>query len=237
MIGIYKITSPNNKVYIGQSINIEKRLQQYKRLDCKGQRRLYNSLKKHGHEKHKFEVICSCNREDLNTLEKYYIDIYKTFNTKIGLNLREGGGANGKLSSSTRELMRLNMIGNKRNFGKPLSDKTKLKISMANKGKRGTRLGVKTSEETKLKQSIAAKKRGIPRKTIELSALKTGKAFKAINNMGITESFTSISYMSKKYNIGRGTIRKTLNNKYTIHSKKLLKGWHSFIYIDKNNEI
>jgi len=35
MIGIYKITSPSNKVYIGQSINIEKRFKSYKRYDCK----------------------------------------------------------------------------------------------------------------------------------------------------------------------------------------------------------
>lgn len=29
MIGIYKITSPLNKVYIGQAINIDKRWEQY----------------------------------------------------------------------------------------------------------------------------------------------------------------------------------------------------------------
>ena len=29
MIGVYKIISPNNKIYIGQSINIEKRWGQY----------------------------------------------------------------------------------------------------------------------------------------------------------------------------------------------------------------
>ena len=32
MIGIYKITSPNKKIYIGQSINIEKRFKWYLRL-------------------------------------------------------------------------------------------------------------------------------------------------------------------------------------------------------------
>jgi predicted GIY-YIG superfamily endonuclease len=31
-IGIYKITSPSNKIYIGQSINIERRIKQYKLL-------------------------------------------------------------------------------------------------------------------------------------------------------------------------------------------------------------
>jgi len=33
--GIYKITSPTNKVYIGQSTNILFRFRAYKRLNCK----------------------------------------------------------------------------------------------------------------------------------------------------------------------------------------------------------
>ena len=49
MIGIYKITSPTNKIYIGQSTNIENRWNDYyKMIRCKRQTRLYNSLKKYG---------------------------------------------------------------------------------------------------------------------------------------------------------------------------------------------
>jgi predicted GIY-YIG superfamily endonuclease len=44
MIGIYKITSPTNKVYIGQSLDIEKRFVNYKGLFCKQQTKLYNCL-------------------------------------------------------------------------------------------------------------------------------------------------------------------------------------------------
>ena len=48
MIGIYKITSPSNKIYIGQSINIERRFNSYKNLShCKQQIKLYNSLQKY----------------------------------------------------------------------------------------------------------------------------------------------------------------------------------------------
>ena len=53
MIGIYKITSPTNKIYIGQSINIEKRFLNYNSINCKKQIRLYNSFKKYGFDKHK----------------------------------------------------------------------------------------------------------------------------------------------------------------------------------------
>jgi group I intron endonuclease len=57
MVGIYKITSPTNKIYIGQSWQIEKRIVFYKNLCCVDQRKLYNSLKKYGWNKHKFEVL------------------------------------------------------------------------------------------------------------------------------------------------------------------------------------
>ena len=44
-IGIYKITNLiNGKIYIGQSVNILKRWLSYKKLNCKGQPKLYRSF-------------------------------------------------------------------------------------------------------------------------------------------------------------------------------------------------
>jgi group I intron endonuclease len=57
MQGIYKITSPSGKIYIGQSTNIEKRVSRYKSLSCKKQTKLYNSLRKYGWCSHIFEII------------------------------------------------------------------------------------------------------------------------------------------------------------------------------------
>jgi group I intron endonuclease len=57
MRGIYKITNPSGKIYIGQSRDIDKRIKRYQTLQCKGQRILYNSLKKYGWENHIFEII------------------------------------------------------------------------------------------------------------------------------------------------------------------------------------
>lgn len=85
MIGIYKITNPKGKIYIGKSINIEKRFNTYKNLHCKSQRRLYNSLVKHGVENHLFEVIFNCEEKDLLILEKYYQEFYQC-TSKNGLN-------------------------------------------------------------------------------------------------------------------------------------------------------
>ncbi len=63
----------------------------YKREACKGQTRLLFSLKKYGWKNHKFEIIHKCNPDELNALEIYYIKLYDTFGTRMGLNLREGG--------------------------------------------------------------------------------------------------------------------------------------------------
>lgn len=85
-IGIYKITNPNGKIYIGQSINIEKRFNSYKKyLRCKPQRKLFGSLKKYGSENHTFEIIEECDLMDLNIRERYWQDKYNSFND--GLNL------------------------------------------------------------------------------------------------------------------------------------------------------
>lgn len=84
--GIYKITSPKGKIYIGQSKNIKKRWYSYVNLYCKSQPKIYNSLKKYGVSSHKFEVIHICNLNELDELELFYIDFYQSFKNNIGLN-------------------------------------------------------------------------------------------------------------------------------------------------------
>lgn len=86
MIGIYKITSPTKKVYIGQSININERIKYYKNLNCKPQKALYSSLIKYGFDNHKFEILELCEVEQLNEKERYYQDLYQAVG-KNGLNL------------------------------------------------------------------------------------------------------------------------------------------------------
>ena len=64
MVGIYKITSPTGRVYIGQAIDIHVRWEKnYKKLQCKKQPRLYNSLLKYSFSQHIFEVVEECKVE------------------------------------------------------------------------------------------------------------------------------------------------------------------------------
>lgn len=111
IIGIYKITSPTKKVYIGQSINIIHRFNDYKNLLCKRQHKILNSLKKYGYENHKFEILHTCTIDELNDLEVYYINLYQSFNTKFGMNLVSGGKQNLVYSTEYRKRQSEKMKG------------------------------------------------------------------------------------------------------------------------------
>lgn len=54
IIGIYKITSPSGKIYIGQSVDIHRRWLDYKRAKYNRSYKLYCSFKKHGVLNHIF---------------------------------------------------------------------------------------------------------------------------------------------------------------------------------------
>jgi group I intron endonuclease len=70
--GIYKITSPSGKVYIGKSKNILSRYYKYFHLRCEGQRKIYGSLKKYGPENHIFDIIEECDVALLIEREIYH---------------------------------------------------------------------------------------------------------------------------------------------------------------------
>lgn len=101
--GIYKITSPNGAIYIGLSNDIYHRIHKcYRSLNCKNQKRIYNSLNKYGVNLHLFEIIHVLNSEnlskyeiisELNKLERHYISLFKSYSddNELGLNLTRGG--------------------------------------------------------------------------------------------------------------------------------------------------
>ena len=47
-MGIYRLISPKGKSYIGQSVNLEKRILAYARHDCTFQTKIYNAICKYG---------------------------------------------------------------------------------------------------------------------------------------------------------------------------------------------
>lgn len=67
--GIYLIISPTNRLYIGQSSNIRKRLLKYKYGDFRSQPLLRKSIKKYGWKNHKVKLLIKADKKDLNKLE------------------------------------------------------------------------------------------------------------------------------------------------------------------------
>ncbi len=89
MIGIYKITNKiNGKVYIGQSIHIEKRWKEHI-FDNRKNSLIHLAIIKYGKENFSFEVIEECNQKELNQKEQYWIKKYNSFEN--GYNLTRGG--------------------------------------------------------------------------------------------------------------------------------------------------
>lgn len=102
MIGIYKITSPTGKMYIGQSIAIEKRLHAYKNLMCRNQVKLYNSLTKYGTDSHVFEVVEECSVEELNSRERYWQEHYNVVSSGLNCRMTASDDKSGYLSEDTK---------------------------------------------------------------------------------------------------------------------------------------
>ncbi len=91
MVGIYKITAQDGKIYIGKSRNIEKRWQDYISSFTKlsGQPDLYLSFKKYGWFNHNFEIIEECLEEELGCREFYWQHFYDVLGEN-GLNMMYG---------------------------------------------------------------------------------------------------------------------------------------------------
>lgn len=87
--GIYKITNPEGKIYIGKTNNINRRFEEYKKIKCTSQHVLIESLRKYGWFHHVFEIVEECDESVLNKKEKYWIEFFNCVNN--GLNSRGQG--------------------------------------------------------------------------------------------------------------------------------------------------
>lgn len=167
--GIYKITNPKGKVYVGQSINLTRREKEYKRSrGFENQMLLYNSINKYGWNTHIFEIIEECDLNILNTKERYYQDLLNSLNPNgLNLTLTKSIDKSGYVSDIVKEKIRKKAIGRKHSNktklkmsnahkGKKLSVETLLKFSEVKKGKNNYWFGKKLSKKHRLKMSLAA---------------------------------------------------------------------------------
>jgi group I intron endonuclease len=174
-VGIYKITSPNGKIYVGQSVDIEKRWSRhYRYLGNSSQDRqpvLRNSMKKYGFKNHIFAMIEECNIEDLNKKERYWQILLKP-----ELNCRVQG------------------LDDKSGY---LSDKVKKKISQSRKGHVAWNKGTKTGKPSGSSKLIVNEETGIFYTSIQKAANSIGMNRTTLNAMltGQNSNRTSFRYV------------------------------------------
>ena len=231
-IGIYKITSPNNKIYIGQSVDIYKRWNYHKKLYSNDSPKLYYSLKKYGSENHIFEILETCKINELNIKERFWQEFFNSI--EIGLNCvyTKTNDKSGKLSEETKIKI------SQSQKGKIISEECKIRLRLYN-------LGKKQSKETVEKRVSKLRGKNIPewqKLFLSESRLKNNNPFFGKNHSEISkEKMRNKLKGNKNYlykpiiNIETGIYYDTLeeaSNTINWDKKKL---WSHLSIYKKNN--
>jgi group I intron endonuclease len=131
MVGVYMIINPVNAKYVGSSINIERRIKQYKYLRIKEQHKIRNSINKYGYKNHRFIILELCNKDNLLEKERYWCikhNVLHRYNLNLKIPLKGD-----KIKSFSKEtLLKMSKI----HKGKKLSKEQKDKLLSYIKGKK-----------------------------------------------------------------------------------------------------
>lgn len=187
---VYKHTTPAKKVYIGITSNdVERRWQGGR--NYKNNKYFTNAIKKYGWNNIKHEILFS-NLTKVNAEKKEIelISFYKSNNKKYGYNIENGGNSTGKLS-----------------------EETKRKISIANKGKKFKNRRKHTEEE---KQRVSDKLKGrvSPMKNKHWSIEQRANVGTAIICVNTGEKFYSIRDAMRKTGCDKANISRVLKGIY-----------------------
>lgn len=171
MVGIYSLTSPSGKVYIGQSWNIKERMRFYRRKNCQQQTGIYRSLEKYGFDAHLTATLYflpeDVSQKTLDDYEIFFINQHKEAGAAL-LNMK-GGGTGGRMSEEAIKKIKIKRALQKPpTLGYKHSVETKMKIGMGNKGKvvsaevvermSQARKGKKPTEQAKINMRIGQAK-------------------------------------------------------------------------------
>lgn len=197
MIYIYTLSDPiSNEIrYVGKTINIEKRF--YKHI-TENRNNTYkeqwiNGLKSKGFVP-KIEILDIVDDGDWIFWEIWWISILKSWNIKL-TNISVGGE------------------------GSPLSNETKNKIRLSKIGTKG-RLGTKNTEESRLRMSIARKGK---KQTKEHVENRSKSCIKEINIERLEIEYDknpSYEHLSKIFNLSKSKIYRTLKSNNLLKYRK-----------------
>lgn len=203
MKGIYKITClANNKVYIGQSVMLNKRLKSHfshLRRGVHHNEHLQKSFNKYGEDNFLIEILAECSKSELDNLEKQFIAAYKSTNHKYGFNMMDGGQGDERHFTPYVKLK----MGDKLK-GRKFSEEHKRKLSEINKGKVISKESIEKCKATIARnQSRSGEKNGN-------AIISNDEAYKIIE-------FLLVNYnpklATKEFNVSYGTVMNLIYNR------------------------
>lgn len=140
MVGIACVYSIHNvvddKYYVGQTVNSVRRFAKHLwelRNNKHHNTHLQNAFNLRGESAFSFEVVRQCEIEELDVWERILIRHYDSFEN--GYNKEAGGNKFKTFSEESRAKMTKAQLGNKKG-SVPCSDDKRLKLHLANKGKK-----------------------------------------------------------------------------------------------------
>lgn len=213
MTGIYKIMNIlNNKVYIGQAINIQSRIREHKELlnrNCHPNNHLQHAWNLYGDEKFIFSTIEKCDEKILTQREQFWIDFYGGINSDNTYNQRDAG-SHGTHSEETKIKISERLNGVPKKPGRKVSEEGRLSLSLSHIGKypseetkkkmSASQKGRKHTEETKKKIAEKNKQRYIdnPELRKEISKRMTGRVFSEEHKYKLGSANRGKSYKDNK---------------------------------------
>lgn len=222
---VYLIISPTGRRYIGSTLqNIKRRWKAYTDLKCSSQKRIYNSLKKYGPEKHIFEVIWEGDVSEMLKMERILGEEHNVMDRKMGMNLRLPGydDVTGVVSEVTREKIRTAVTGMRS------SDETKKKIGLSSSGKNNPMYGKTGKDCPSAKAVTQYTLTGKRVKSFDSSLDATKRTGIAFQNIGAC--CNDINYINKTaggfiwkfssdydcYQLPADVLKKSINNNHSI---------------------
>lgn len=202
--GIYKICNTiNSKFYIGSSINLDRRKNEHFR-NLKNQTHTNNHLQsswnKYGKENFEFEILETCEIENLISKEQHYID-----ELKPEYNICRTAGSTLGFKPSSEQILKASL----KRKGKKRSEETRKKMS-------DWQFGRKFSLESRQKMSSSAKNKPNMNALIERMKNRDAKGSKN-GRAKLDEDQVKLI----KLDISKGFRAKDIANKYNV-SKNII---------------
>lgn len=178
---IYRITNKvNGKIYIGQTVEPNKRWYQHRRDAAHPTMIIHHAIKKYGADAFIFEVIASCKTwEDANEVETLLVSQYDSL-VPNGYNVSFGG-----MNAPKSEAWKLSVSGKNHWLNRP---ENKDKVTAFKELNSSIHSGKITAEETKLLISNTLKSKGIEPKTCRVKGKtpwnKGGKGLQVSHQKG-----------------------------------------------------